>query len=196
MPRLKHVGVEAGGRRQRVDRAGLRIHDDRGGAALPHQPLMGGDLQFGIDGQRHLAAAIALVARQFADHPAIGIDLDLAGAGGAAQILVVDFLDAAFTDLESGQAQDRLILVQLLFADRADIADQMRRLIDHRVGANLADIDDDAGKIGRVYLDHRDLVPGQVLAHRHRHEAAAIGDLVPDALEFARPHLDDPRQYA
>ena len=90
---------------------------------------MGRCLQFCIDRQRDLVPALPRLARQFADRPAIGVDLHLAGAGHAAQRLVAGLFDAALADLETGKGKDRIVVAEFILIDRTDIADKMSRLV-------------------------------------------------------------------
>src|SRR3546814_6082791 len=68
----------------------------------------------------------------------------------------------------------------------------------HGVGegvvADLAHLDGYAGQLGAVHLDAADLVPGQVLAHRNRHEAALARDLAQHPLAVVLVEFDDLRQ--
>ena len=82
-------------------------------------------LQAGIDGEDQFLARLAVVARELAYHPAIGVDLDLAVARLAAQQLVVLPLDPVFADAKPGELEQR-VAGQLLFRHRGHVAQHMR----------------------------------------------------------------------
>ena len=109
-----------------------------------------------------------------------GVDLQLHRAGAAAQHAVVVPLDPGAADADAGQLQQR-VAVHVALGRRRDIADDMRQVLGLGVEARGADIDQDAGQVGRVHLDPRHLLPGQELAHDDGHEAAAAAHLALDA---------------
>ena len=152
-------------------------------AALLAEPGGGELLDRDIDGQHVIVARRAVLARQLADDPPVGVDLDLARTRRAAQIEIVDLLDAALADAELRQRQKRVVR-EFAFRDLADIADQVRRHRAVGVITAFADIDHGAGQVRDIDFDPRDLRPGQVVAHGDRHETA-----------LARGFLEDPRLF-
>ena len=79
-------------------------------------------------------------AGELADHPAEGIDFDLARACGAAQLQILRLLDAALADAEIRQFEQR-IAVEFLLGYCGDIADDVRRGLAERVLACHALVD-------------------------------------------------------
>lgn len=64
-------------------------------------------------------------ARELADHPPDGVDLEPHGAGAAAQRLVVCALEPGAADPDAGQLQHR-IAVKIGLRRRGDVAHHMR----------------------------------------------------------------------
>ena len=160
----EHIGVVARQRRQRQNLARMDI-EDHGRAALLAEAGRDILLQPEIDGQQVVVARPAGRAAELADDAAIGVHLDLAGAGLAAQRPLQRLLGTVLADPEVGEREQRIVR-QLRFVDGADIADDMDRVGAEGVEAAAAHVDHHAGQVGRVDLDLRDLLPGQVLADR------------------------------
>src|SRR3546814_20387640 len=66
----------------------------------------------------------------------------------------------------------RSISRKIALGHRRDIAQHVGHGIGEGIVADLAHLDADARQFGAVHLDAADLVPGQVLAHRDRTDAA------------------------
>ena len=64
-------------------------------------------LQLEVDGQRQIAARLAVLPVELLDLAAERVDLEAAEAGAAAQRRVVDLLDAVLADPELGQLEQR-----------------------------------------------------------------------------------------
>ena len=62
----------------------------------------------------------------------------------------------------------------------------MRELVAEGIIARLADFGLDAGQIGQMQIDARELLPGEILGDRRRHEFLVLGDVVQDALASLR----------
>ncbi len=92
-----------------------------GAAALGHEFL-----HRGVDREHDVLARLTVVARNLAHDAAVGVHLDLAGSGGAAQFKVLGFFDAGLADAKIGQFEQR-IAGQFLFRHRGDIAKNVRR---------------------------------------------------------------------
>ena len=67
----------------------------------------------------------------------------------------------------------------------------MDRLFRLRVIAGPADIDHGAGQVGRVDLDLRDFLPGEILAHRDRRETRRAAHVAEHAAAFVARDRDD-----
>ena len=128
-------------------------------------------------------------AGKFADHPAEGIDFDLACACGASQLQILRLLDPALADAEIRQFEQR-IAVELLLGNRGDIADDMRRGLAERVLAGHAPIDREAGQFRNCDLDARHFVPTKIGADDDGHEGMFALDLAQDAAAVGLAHLD------
>ena len=95
-------------------------------------------------GDHEILARTTLVAREFANHPTIGVDLDLAVAGTAAQHDVVGLLHPALADAKVGKFEQSFP-GKLFFRDRGDVTGHMRRHWARGVMAALADVDHHPG---------------------------------------------------
>ena len=111
-----------------------------------------------------------------ADNVAEGVDLDLQGPAGAAQLQVMDLFDAGLADAEPRKLEQR-ITGDFARRHRGNVAEDMRRVGAVGIIAALPDVDIDPRKVRGVDLDAGDLLPVQVLAHRRRDEAAVAPDL-------------------
>jgi len=190
------IGIEGrrGDEGQHV--AGMDIHH-HGARRFFLEPVAGKLLNTHVERQHHLIAGLAGVLRQFADDAAIGIDLDMARAGGAAKLRVVGLLDAALADAEARQPQERLLVgrgLHVLVGDGADIADDMREFHPVRIVPRLADVGLHTRKIGFVDVELRELFPGKIFGNRHRHEARRSGDVAHDLLAVVGRDRDDARE--
>ena len=135
-------------------------------------------LEAEIEGEGEVFAGGALDAAEFAHHPAGGADLDLLGAGVAAEVALELGLDAGLADLEARDLQDRvgvLDLGEVGLGDRADVADDVRGGRAIGVEAAEADLGDHAGQERGVGGDADHVVPAQVLGDDDRDEGAAAG---------------------
>jgi hypothetical protein len=173
----------------------MDVHHRDGGRFLILHPLANEILQAHVEREPHLVAGLSLLAAQLADHAAERVDLHLAGAGGAAQRQIVFLLDAVLADAKAGQFQERIVaLLQLLLRDGGDIADDVGHVAAIGVVARLADIDVDAWQLGRVDAEAAHLLPGEVLAHRDRHEGAPAMRLAQHALHVMLAEVDQVRE--
>ena len=169
------VGVEPRRRGERDDVA-VRHVDHRRGGALAGHALHGVVLQREVEGELEVLARRALDAAELAHDPAGGADLDLLGAGLAAQVGLEPGLDAGLADLEARDLQERVGVLELgevALRDRADVADDVAGARAVGVDAAEADLGDDPGQDRGVGRDPHHVVPGQVLGDHHRHEGAA-----------------------
>ena len=125
-------------------------------------------LQVEIDGQQRIGAGLALGAVELAHHAADGVDLDLDGAGPAAQLVLERALHALLAEAQGGQLQHRIVAAgEILVGDPAGVADDVAHQLDLGIVARLAEIDEHAGQVGRVELQACHLFPAEVLAHHH-----------------------------
>ena len=113
----EQVGVVARHRRQRQNLAGMDI-EDHGRAALLAEACRDVLLKPEVDGQHVVVARPAGPAAELADHAAIGVDLDLPGAGLAAERGLQHLLGAVLADAEVREREQR-IARQLRFIDGA-----------------------------------------------------------------------------
>jgi len=86
--------------------------------------LLGSEaLDVEIDGEQRIGAGLALGALELAHDPAHRVDLDLDGAGPAAQIVLERALDALLAEPHGRELQHRIVAAgQILVGDAAGIA--------------------------------------------------------------------------
>ena len=144
--------------------------------------VVGELLQIEIDRQQGVGAGLAFGAVELAHHAAHRIDLDLDGAGAAAQIVLERAFRALLAEAHGGELQHGIVAaVQVLVGDAAGVADDVAHQLAFGIVAALAQVDEHARKIGRVELEPRHLFPVQVLAHHRRLGVAAAGQLAQQA---------------
>ena len=176
--------VERRHRSERQNFTGAHVKDHRAGARLHAQALVHIALQVEIEGQLDVVARLAVLAVQRLDLAAQRVDLEPNQACPAAQLAVVDLLDAVLADPELGQLEQR-VAGQLLLRDRRHVAEHMRGDVAQRIVADQAGDQGHAGQVRAVDRDARDFRPVEILAHRERHERTArlhLGDHLLDAL--------------
>src|SRR6185437_593558 len=173
--------IETRRRSQSKHLAVPRIDDDGGGRALRIAAAHRQILQRHIETEDDLVAVDAVLVREFAHNAAKSIDLDLAGASGAAKLEIVLLLDAAFADAEIGQLYQRIVAVELLFRNRRDVTHDVRSLVPERIMADETLLDRNARQIDRVDVDTRHLVPVHILAQGDRHETVPVADVTQNA---------------
>ena len=136
-----------------------------------------------VDGQHVVVARPAGPAAELADDAAVGVYLDLPGAGLAPQRTLQHLLGAVLADAEVGQREQRIVRpLQVGFVDGAHITHDMDRIAAEGVEAAAAHVDHHAGQVWRVDLDLRDLVPRQVLADRDGDESLLAPGFAQDPL--------------
>ena len=137
--------------------------------------LLGGEaLDVEIDGEQRVGAGLALGAVELADDPAHGIDLDLDGAGPAAQVVLERALDALLAEPHGRELQDRIVAAgEVLVGDTAGIAHDVAHQVAFGIVARLAEIDEHTGQVGGVELDPGDLLPTEILPHHDGLRVAA-----------------------
>ena len=153
-------------------------------------PLGGEALQVEIDGEQRVRAGLALGAVELAHDAADGVDLDLDGAGAAAQIVLERALHALLAEAHGGELQHRIVAAgEILVGDAAGVADDVAHQLAFGIVARLAEIDEHAGQVGRVELEPRHLLPAEILAHHHGLGVAAAPQLAQQA-RLARSRRD------
>ena len=142
-----------------------------------------------VEPEDDVLARLPRPAAKLAHDAAIGVDLDLAGAGEAAQLRVLRLLDPALADAEIGQFEQR-VAGQILFGNRRDIAQHMRG--DRAVGVIPDEtlFDRHAGQFRNRDLDARHLLPAQIGAHDDRNKGVLAARLAQDAALFGLAELD------
>ena len=144
----EEIAVKAGGRDggQYVTAVAIE-HDGRGAFALEARVDVG--LQMAVGGDLDVLARLSFAAVQFAHDAACCVLLDPLGAGCAAKHILAPRFKADLADLEPRDQQElvgRVDLFQILFADRADIAQNMRVFLLHRIAPGQADLGAYAGQ--------------------------------------------------
>ncbi len=64
--------------------------------------------------------------------------------------------------------------LEIVLRDPGDVADHVGERPAERIDPRLAHVGSDAGQFRRADIDPREFLPGQVVGHRHRHEAGAV----------------------
>ena len=205
--------VEGGVRRHGDDAAGLRVEDDRRALLAPSaadwQPVHGRSLAMARpDCSACSACACTSMSRlstrsspgigvdlvDDADRLVLGVDLDRARARRAAQVVLVDLLDAVLPDLVVERVRLRRVglLLELLVDDLAGVAEHVGGELAVRVAAHRDPLGGDAGQLVGVLVDPDLQLLGHVAGDRHRHVGAValvgeVGLEVLDRLGLARP---------
>ena len=192
-PPDEQVRVVAGRRGIGDQIAVLAIHDHDGGA-FATQTGLHKVLQLGIDGKLQIRPRLPFAAGQFAHHTAGGVDLDLFGAGRAAQQGFLSGLDVDLADLETGDAQHRIGVfqrVQIGLAHAAHTADNMRKVRPAGIDTGQADLGADTGQGGGVDRHAADLVPCDIIGDGHRQERGGAFDFGHRAVAHFGIKVDD-----
>ena len=190
----KEVRVEGRAADHRENLARLRIHDDGGrcmGADLRElfvNGLLGRLLQFDVDRELEVIARYRLLAAENLHGLARHVDLDLLATVLAAQLLVVDLLDAEFADDVAGLVALVLHLLELGVVDLTDVAKGVRAFLLENVVADWRDLDDDTRVLALLFLDDRDDVRRDIRLDADGVEAAVTGNL---RLDLVRRHLQE-----
>ena len=193
----KEVRVEGRAADHREDLAGLRVHDDGRRCMradlreLLVDGLLGCLLQVDIDREFEIIARDRLLAAEDLHGLARHVDLDLLAAVLAAQLLVVDLLEAELADDVAGLVALVLHLLELGVIDLTDVAEGMRALLLEDVVADWRHFDDDAGVLALLLLDDGDDVRRDIRLDADGVEAAVAGNL---RLDLIRRHLQKIRQ--
>ena len=110
------------------------------------------------------------------------IDLDLHGAGAAADAVLERPLHALLAEAQGGELQHGIIAAgQVLVGDAAGVADDVAHQLAFGIVARLAKIYEHAGQVGRVELQPRHLLPAEILAHHDRLGVAAAAQVAQQA---------------
>ncbi len=158
----ERIGVVAGMRNQGQDLAIARIHRDHG-AVVFAQGDLGCLLQVEIDGEFQIMARLGVLGSENAHLAAVAVDDHVARAVVAAQDLIVGLFHARLSDHVPGLVVGIARLVQVVFADFADISDQVGREPVAGIEAALLVDGLQLRKLVAVGLDKRLLVGGDVL---------------------------------
>ena len=105
------------------------------------------DLKALIQCEDDVASLCPILAFQFSDFAPIGIDFNGAGACFAAQVIIVEFFEAAFTHPKAGQFKQG-VAVEVFFRDRSNVTKDMCHIRAIGIIASAPTINRQAGKIG------------------------------------------------
>ena len=142
--------------------------------------------------EQRVGAGLALGAVELADHAADGIDLDLDGAGAAAQLVLERALHALLAEAQRGELQHRIVAAgEILVGDPAGIADDVAHQLAFGIVAGLAEVDEHAGQVGRVEFQPRHLLPAEIFAHHDRLGVAAAPELAQQARLLGLAQIED-----
>ena len=136
------------------DRAGVDVHRHEGaGQSLGAQRRLADGLQARIEGQSQVVARLRRLAAELAPRAAQGVHLDPLAPGGAAQVLVIGVLDSRLADDVSRLQGPVGGPAELMRADLADEAEDVRGERTVLVLADVGALDADAGEALPV-LEH------------------------------------------
>ena len=190
----EQVGVEAGFGDEGKDAAGGRIDRDQC-AALVAESLLRHFLQLDVQRQHQIVARRGGGARQGSHAAAGGVHLDLLVAGAAVQFVLVALFQPGLADviraLVIGAKAFVVDAVGVALVDAADVADHVRGDLVHRVLAEQARLDVDAGKAVTVDGEFGHLLVGEARADRHAVGSLGFDQQALEADAIARADLDD-----
>ena len=181
--------IEARARQHREHVAIRRVEQHAGDAGLALDAAGDEFLHRDVEPENDVIAGLPRLTRQLAHDAAMRVDLDLAGAGEAAQPLVLRPLDPAPADAEIGQLEQR-IAGQILIGHRRHVAQHMRG---HRAIGIIPDktlFDRHAGQFRDRDLDARHLLPAQIGAHDDRDKAVLAARLPQHAALLGLAEID------
>ncbi len=158
----ERIGVIAGMRNQGQDLAIARIHGHHGAVVIAEGDL-GRLLQVEIDSEFQIMARFGVLRPENAHLAPVAVDNHVARAVFAAQDLIVGLFHARLSDHVPGLVVGVAWLVQVFFADFADISDQVRREPVAGIQAALFVDGFQLRKLVAVGLDKCLLVGGDVL---------------------------------
>src|SRR5205807_206858 len=157
----EEVWIECRRGRQRENLAVVWIHRDDHAAPLRRlaKLIFGGFLQIQIDCRDDVLARLRLHALHFVLDVTATVDDHFAITLAAAQILVVNFLEAFLSDYVAGLVTLVVIflLPQLLWADLADVTKHMRKLSVRRITPLRNLLDTQRRKFELMRIDPRDI---------------------------------------
>ncbi len=173
------VGIEGGAADEGEDFAGVGIDGDHGAVAIA-QGIFGGALDVEVDGEFETLAGFGGLGAEAADFAAMAVDDDVFRAVFAAQDAIVGGFDAGAADDIAGLIVGVARVVEHLFADFADVADQVGGESIFGIEAALLLDGVELGELVFVGLDELFFVGSDVLPEGERlvfgREAVALED--------------------
>ena len=159
------VGIEDGAADERQDLAGMRVDRDHGAIAIA-KGIFRGALDIEVDSEAKALAGFRGLGADFADFATVAVDDHILGAVFPAQNAVVRGLHAGAADDVAGFIHGVARIVEHIFADFANVADEMGGEAVAGIKAALLLNGFQFGKLVFVGLDEFDFVGGDVLLER------------------------------
>ena len=182
------VGIESRTADHRQDFSIARIHG-HDGAGPAFQRLFRRNLQIEVDGKLELLAGHRRHVAQRADFLAAAVDQHLARAVLAHQNIVVILLDARHADDVARVIKLPLRLGQHVFADLADVADDVRHESVLGIQAAMNRDDVEFRQVGAVRFDERQLVGRDVVFQEQRLVSRNRGHALQARAQFVRRNV-------
>ena len=177
---------------QRDDVAVGRIECDHG-AASPAERLLGSLLRRQVDrqhqvrtGLRRRRAQLGLIGALALHRATLGVDEDLAVAVVAVQLRLVGALDAELADQRGAGVAGAVDALEVLLADRGDVAERVHAEIAEGIVARLARTQIDTRELVAVHGEAADLLVAEPQADGHAVEAAARQHGAPRIVDLLR----------
>ncbi len=186
----KAVGIEAGHRDHRQQITGCAVSDDDG-ARFEADSARRVVLKIGVDAEAHRLAGNILARLEIAHDAARCGHFDAAGAGRAAQVLLVDLFQRILAHLVAGRDEQRIVVLLVLFGrGRADVADEVADGRSGGIETRIAALGDDAGQIGQAHGNGGELVPVEPGGDFDGREAVRLVELVLQVLQVNRRQVE------
>ena len=132
--------------------------------------MLGGLLKLDVQAQDDAFTGHRIGVLEHSQHATLGIGFDFLVTDMAVQLRLVEFFDPGLADGLGTSILDRIQDLGLFLVDPSDVADRMSEVLAQRIMAHELRLDIEARQAELVDRQYRDLLFGQFIEQRHRHE--------------------------